>query len=466
MTHLSMRQAAKVALLSATCLAASPLSAQEATIEDRLDRLEALVEGLVAQMQSQQSQQGEITTQQQETAAVAQAALDETRAMQARQAELAQQIAEPKKQEDKGFRVGNTTVAYAGYVKLDAITQRTSGGQVGTGNIVRDFLIPGAIPVGGTGSGWDTDFNARQSRFIFKTSTDVGAEHQLNSQIELDFMVTPGGDERISNSYQPRLRQAFITYDNWLFGQAWSTFQNVGALPDSLDFIGTTPGTVFERQPMIRYTKGGLQLAVEQPETTVTSPVGTRVLAGDDTIPDVVGRYNWSGEWGGVSLAGIVRNLRVTNDDFGLGTDSAFGYGASLSGKIKVGAKDDFRFMATAGDGLGRYIGLNIVNDAAIDPATGDLDPIFTYSGFAALRHIWSDKLRSTIAGSYFKADNPVLLTGNQVTDESWNAFANIIWTPVTPLSIGIEYMYAERSLEDGRSGNLQKVQVSTKYSF
>ena len=462
MTHSKTGTVFRAGLLAASCLVATPAMAQDSNVEDRLERLESLVLQLVERLDAQE---GAMTQQQAETAAATQQALTETRALQARQAELQEQIDEPKKQEDKGFRVGNTTVSYAGYVKLDAITQRTSGGQVGTGSIVRDFLIPGAIPVGGDGSGWDTDFNARQSRFIFKTATDVGAGHQLNSQIELDFMVTPGGDERISNSYQPRVRQAFITYDNWLFGQAWSTFQNVGALPDSLDFIGTTPGTVFARQPMIRYTKGGLMLAVEQPETTVTAPNGARVLAGDDTLPDVVARYNLSGDWGSVSAAGILRNLRISDDDFGTDEDSALGYGLSLSGKLTLGPRDDVRFMATAGDGLGRYIGLNIVNDAALT-GDGDLDPIFTYSGFGAVRHAWSDKLRSNIAASYFKADNPVLLTSGAVTDESWNVLANIIFSPVTPLDIGVEYMYAKRTLENGLSGNLQKVQVSTKYSF
>lgn len=269
----------------------------------------------------------------------------------------------------------------------------------------------------------------------------------------------------MSNSFSPRLRQAFITYDNWLFGQAWSTFQNVGALPDSLDFIGVTPGTVFDRQPQIRWTNGGLQLAAEQPETAVTTSTGARVLAGDDQLPDFVARYNWNGDWGSISTAGILRQLHVSKDDLNGVDDSAMAYGLSVSGKINVGERDDFRFMATAGDGLGRYIGINIVNDAAID-ANGMLDPIFTYSGFAAYRHYWTDKVRSTVAGSYFKADNPVLLTSNLVTDESWNALANIIWNPVSPLDIGIELMYAERTLEDGRSGNLQRIQFSTRYNF
>ena len=206
-------------------------------------------------------------------------------------------------------------------------------------------------------------------------------------------------------------------------------------------------------------------LAAEQPETTVTASNGARVLPGDDTIPVIVARYNFTGDWGSLTAAGILRNLRIADDDFGTGSDSALGYGLSVSGRVQLGERDDFRFMGTAGDGLGRYIGLNIVNDAAVD-ANGDLDPIFTYSGFGAFRHQWSDQLRSSVAGSYFKADNPVLLTSGAVTDESWNVLANLIYSPVRPIDIGIEYMYAERTTEDGQSGNLQKVQVSTKYSF
>ncbi|UAB79820.1 porin [Erythrobacter sp. SCSIO 43205] len=456
-------------MLSATCMTASPLLAQDASVDERLDRLEALVEGLIerldAQQMAAQQSEAELRAEQKAMRAQSEALLAETQRMQSNNQPLEQQLAALTERSGDGFQVGKTRITYDGYVKFDAISQRTSGGQLANNSILRDFLIPGAIPVGGNASGFDTDFSARQTRFLFKTETDVGTEHKLTGLIELDFNVTDGGNERVSNSFVPRIRQAVISYDNWTFGQTWSTFQNVGALPDSLDFIGVTPGTVFDRQPLIRYTNGGLQIAVEQPETTVTSPTGARVLPGDDQLPDVVGRYNWSGDWGSFTAAGIVRQLHVSTDDLMGVDDSAFAYGLSLSGKLKVGEKDDLRFMATAGDGLGRYIGLNIVNDAAID-ASGNLDPIFTYSGFAAYRHVWGAKTRSTLGGSYFKADNPILLTTNQVTDESWNAFANIIWTPVPPLDIGVELMYAERSLEDGRSGNLQRVQFSTRYNF
>lgn len=458
---ISKCRALRLTLLAATMLTASTAHAQSSDVDARLDRLEALVEGLIARLDAQGQ------TPDPQAAAVAEQArqaVAETRALAERTAAVEEKVASQNTPES-GFRVGKTVVTYGGYVKLDALVERTSGGQVETNSIARDFLIPGAIPVGGASSGFDTDFSARQTRFNLKTSTDVGNGHTLGSLIELDFMVTSGGDERVSNSYSPRLRNAYITFDNWLFGQTWTTFQDVGALPETMDFIGPTPGTVFDRQPLIRYTSGPFQFALEQPETTITSRTGGRVVAGDDTIPDVVARYNHKGDSGTLTVAGIGRVLRVNDDDFGLINDSTIGYGISVSGKLKVGAKDDLRFMATAGKGLGRYIGLNIVNDVAVR-ADGSLTPIATYSGFAAFRHFWSGTWRSTLGGSFFKADNPVALTTGSVTDQSWNAFGNIVVSPVSQLDIGVEYMLADRELENGLSGNLQKVQMSAKYSF
>jgi hypothetical protein len=479
MTHSGAIRAVRAALLAASMLAATPALAQEPSVDARLDRLERLVEGLIARLDAEagakadqaealqtiRAETGAIRAEQQAMRAQTDANEETTRTLATKQAEMSDKLIDFAIAPGEGFRMGKTRVTYGGYVKLDATSQRTSGGQIAGNSILRDFLFPSSIPVGGNPSGFDTDFSARQTRFLFKTETDVGTDHKLSSLIELDFNVTEGGNERVTNSFVPRIRHALINYDNWTFGQGWSTFQNVGALPDSLDFIGVTPGTVFDRQPLIRYTRGGLQLAVEQPETVVTAQNGAMVTPGDDQIPDIVGRYNWSGDWGSFTAAGILRQLHVSTDDLMGVDDAAWGYGLSLSGKLKVGEKDDLRFMATAGDGLGRYIGLNIVNDAAVRP-DGTLDPIFTWSGFAAYRHVWSGRVRSNLGGAYFKADNPVRLTTNQVTDESWNAFANLIWNPVGPLNVGVELMYASRTLEDGRSGNLQRVQFSTQYNF
>lgn len=451
-----------IGLLVATVLVPASAAAQDQeTIEERLDRLEAMIVSMQQQMQSSQA-----SPEQAETVEELRSAVAETKAqneqLAAQQAETEERVAAVEKSETDGFKVGSTTFKLGGYVKLDAKSLRTSGGELAGNSAGRDFLIPSLIPVGGEASGWDTHFHGRQTRLVVSTATPVG-EKSVGTHLEMDFMVTSGGDQRVSNSYSPRLRQAFITYDGWTFGQAWSNFQNVAALPDSVDFVGTMPGTVFVRQPLIRYkSKSGFSVSVENPETALTDAAGGRILPADDQLPDITARYD--GKL--FTVAAILRQLNASDAILPTGSDSAIGYGVSVSGKVPIGSNgDDFRFMGTVGEGLGRYMGANIVNDAAIT-LDGKLDPIATYSGFGAYRHVWSPKARSSIGGSYFKADNPVLLTSGQPTDEVWNAFGNFIFTPVPKLDLGIEYMYAERTNEDGLDGNLQQVQVMAKYSF
>ncbi|MEO0611930.1 MAG: DcaP family trimeric outer membrane transporter [Pseudomonadota bacterium] len=375
------------------------------------------------------------------------------------------QQTKPKPSNKLKLSAGDTDLTFKGYVKLDTTISNFSGGDLPSSSLGRDFYIPGLIPVGGTGDGPDFDFNPRETRFIFAVDTNRGG-HDIGGLIELDFQVTSDGNERVSNSFTPRMRQAYITIDNWLLGQAWSTFQDVSALPDNLDFIGPTEGTVFIRQPMIRYTKGPFQIAIEQPETEVTGPNGGRLLPGDDVAPDVVARYNMKRDWGHFTLAGIGRALHVEENIVpGAESDTIFGFGVSASGKIKVGPRDDFRFMATYGEGIGRYVGVNIVNDVAVG-LDGQLQTIPTYSGFASYRHFWTDRLRSNLTGGYFKADNPIALVGDTPTDEVYSAHVNLIYQLVNNLEVGIEYIYANRTLENGADGDLNRVQFSTKYSF
>ena len=131
---------------------------------------------------------------------------------------------------------------------------------------------------------------------------------------------------------------------------------NVGALPESVDFIGNTDATIFVRQPMIRYTRGPWQFALENPETTVTVS-GSRVVGDQNELPDFVGRYNLKNKDLTLVFAGLLRQL--TYNDSATINDTEIGWGISVTGKYVFGNKDDLRFGVNAGGGLGRYIGLN-----------------------------------------------------------------------------------------------------------
>lgn len=363
-----------------------------------------------------------------------------------------------------GAQAGDTEFAFGGYVKADVMFSDYSNGAPDSSNLSRQFYVPGTIYGDASNGNQVVDFQARESRFNFKTSTDIDG-HKLSGFIELDFFTHADGNERVSNSYSPRIRHAFVSYDNWTVGQTWSTFQNPGALPENLDFVGAAEGTPFVRQTIVRYTNGGFQFSLENPETTVNSYVDTsgsssRITSGSGMVPDFVARYNFKTEGGAkYTVAGLARQLNVEIDNL---DTQEMGYGVSFTGVIPVG-DDDIKLSATVGDGLGRYMALNYVNAGVLD-ANGEIETISSYGGFASYRHWWTDKWRSSFTLSGFKADNNEALTGGGVNKESYSAYANLLYSPVKPLTVGVEYMYADNTKQNGENGELNRVIFSVKY--
>lgn len=357
---------------------------------------------------------------------------------------------------------GDTELTYGGYIKLDAMWTDTSDGQIATG-IGRDFYVPSLTPVGGEGESATFDAHARQSRFFFKTATALDNGKKVTGMIEFDMMSTPVGDERISNGYAPEIRHAFLSYENWLMGQTWSTFMDVASLPDSLDFIGNTDGAIFNRQAQVRYSNGGWQVALENPETTVTpNGGGSRIVTDDNSVPDVVVKYNHADSWGSFAVAVMARQLAIESGGM---DDSTNGYALSVSGKYNVSASDDIRFTMNSGEGLGRYIGLNTSNDAVLD-AAGKLDTIQVTGYALAYKHAWADKWRSSFIYSAQHIDNDEVLTGLAVTDKTSSYAANLIYQAASKLMFGVELRHATREILSGDEGDLNRVQFSAKYDF
>ncbi|RUO71562.1 porin [Pseudidiomarina salinarum] len=354
---------------------------------------------------------------------------------------------------------------FGGYVKLDAFASDYSNGMVaGSGNIGRQFYIPSLTPVGGTADDVATDVHARQSRFFFNVKQELDNGETISGRIELDFMTIPTGDERVTNSYAPRLRQAYFTYGNWLLGQSWSNFQELSILPESVDFIGATDGMVFMRQPQIRYTSGDFSVSLENPETTVTPfGGGARITSSDGVLPDLTVKYKAKSGDFSYALAGIVRQLAHDTDNDG-DDETAGAYGVSLSGKWQLGS-DDIRASVTAGSGLGRYLGLNTFNGAVIQ-ADGSLEAIDSMGLTFAWRHAWSEKARSSLVYSRGWADNDTNLVGTGVTESTQRIGVNYMYSPANNLTFGGEISRATREIESGVDGDMTRLQFMAMYSF
>jgi hypothetical protein len=458
----SVLRRAVTTVLAVTALGLSPLALADATKEADLEARIAELEKIVKQLQAEKAA----------TPAPAPA--------------VAAAPAAPKP--DKPVQAGTitpnavagTTFIFTGFAKMDGLFTDTKDGELADSSVGRDFYVPGTIPIDAANangtpmdeSGYDLNVHAKQSRLIFGTDTPVG-DSKLSTRFEIDFYGSITGDQRVTNTYAPVLRQAYVQYKNWLVGQSWSNFQDTAVLVDSVDFIGASDGTVFVRQPQVRYTVGGLSLSAENPETTITPYHGgtggnARISSDDNAWPDLIARYTWKGSWGHVSIAGMARELKYQNYNKGAAAstaidDSMWSAAGSLTGKFMLG-KDDIRFMLNYGN-LGRYVGVNFTNDAVIDQ-NNQLQSIDGVAGLLAYRHVWSDKWRSNLYGSYESYDNDVNLTGGWVNKASHSWAINTFYSPLPKWDVGAEFRWAVRELENGEEGKLNRFQLTTKYSF
>lgn len=365
-------------------------------------------------------------------------------------------------------QAANTEFKFGGYIKYDAMISKYSDGELKADNLGKQFYVPSVIPTGDQEERTTFDSGVKTSRFNFKTVTGLDNGEKVVSFIELDFL-SGGGDERISNSTNPRIRHAFFKYGNYTFGQTWTTFMNPAHLPESVDFLGVSDGTVFARQQMVRYTNGSLQIALENSETTVNNAragtTGSAAQTDDATLPDVIVRYNIKTDGADFMVAGIGRQFAYTapsTDTEEEIDESVTRFGVSVSGKVQLG-KDDLKFSVSKGH-LGRYVGLGQSKDATLTNK-GDLVGNSVLGAYVGYRHFWNDSVRSSLIYSMFRADNHAD-AGTGANESSKRVAANVMWTPAPKMTFGVEASKATLKKESGAEGDMKRLQFTAKYAF
>lgn len=355
-----------------------------------------------------------------------------------------------------------TRFSYGGFIKLDAMYTNTDGGEIPDSSTGRLFYLPSTIPVGGPDEGTDLDMHAQFSRFWFAADTDIDG-HKVKGYLEFDLFGGALGTETSTNTYGVTVRHAYVSWDKWLAGQTWSNFQDVAALPDAVDFVGPTDGTIFVRQAQVRYTNGPWSFSVENPETFINTHLSAaRITSDDNNLPDVTGRYLHKGDWGHFTVAGLVRQLKY---ETAVLDESETGFSLSLSGKWILNPNNDIRYMLSGGSGLGRYLAFGLGADA-MQEADGSLEALDGYGGFIAWRHAFNPKLRGNVYYSMAQFDNDPALTGLAVTESAQSFHANLIYSPIPKLDIGAEIIFGQREVESGLDGDLNRLHMHVKYNF
>jgi hypothetical protein len=369
----------------------------------------------------------------------------------------------------------------------------------------------------------NSQMTASESRFNIETRTPT-AYGELKTFIEGDF-TNPNGLSNSSslkvnsNSYGFRLRQAYGTLGPFLAGQTLSLFRDGAAEAETLDF-GGAQATGVTRQPQVRYTfdfGNGLTWAVaaENPQTQVMdlnctsfdflgncAPGGqasrqtTFGQGQGDKIPDFTTAVVYNAPWGHLNLHGVVRDIywhtaSPASGESGV-ADSTVGWAVGFSGNWNVPiGKDSVAWEAAYGKGAGRYVNSDgpptpdafVLQDSDDFGGTAEggrnLKTIPAYLFSVNYTHFWTDTLRSNVAASYWRQDNDKAVNGAQAKPLSSNfaaannlfamaytLHANLIWSPVPQTNFGVEFIRMEGRLQNGRTGDLNRVQASAQFKF
>lgn len=348
-----------------------------------------------------------------------------------------------------GLRLGDTTLRLGGYVRAD-MSVSNHGYQNGTNN---EVVVASGVKATRHDRGWRTGFSARQSQLYLSTVTPFG-EQALRTHVAVDFYGNDmQANELVSNSYAPRLREAYGSYGGWLVGQTWSTFTDLQGVGDLLAF-GQHASVNFVRQAQVRYTRGRdvakLELALENPEDTGLD---------HQDVPDTVVRLSTRQAWGYLSAAAVARRLRL---DDASGRDAQWTGAYSVTGRFPTWGKDDLRLQLNYGN-LGRYMGLRTFADAVVDQ--GQISDVTAWGYSVIYRHYWTERLRSSAAWS----DSG--LRDQQDYQPGTNrryrtASVNLLWSPLSVLTYGIELQHYQLQEVGGRRADLARVQLAAQYSF
>ncbi len=183
---------------------------------------------------------------------------------------------------------------------------------------------------------------------------------------------------------------------------------------------------------------------------------------GGQTIPDVVGRLEWTQSWGTAVLIGALHQNRVGGPfagpfnglpaPGGYVVDSKYGYAINVGLKLNLpmlAPGDVLMMSAVWADGASNYTGWTTAGtagslsplrtDALVVPGTTDMALSKSYSLSAGFLHYWTPRVRQSVFGAYGGLDQQ----GQFFDVRAVTVGSNVIWTPVRALNIGGEVYYS-----------------------
>ncbi len=297
---------------------------------------------------------------------------------------------------------------------------------------------------------------AKTTRIGLDFNTPVG-DAKVGGKVEVDFASNDN-----SKSENLRIRHAYLTYNDWLFGQTTSNFLSNHA-PEMIDF-STNVGGGTARVPQVRYAvklAPATQLFVSAEEADSSG-----VVAGTTkySLPNLTAKLTqgFAEGKGSVSARALVENYKSTVAD-----DNETGWGVAAGVNYQVSAP--LKISADVSHVVGNSNYLYGSNSAyAVNTTNNSIEQNEFNAVQVGATYKFSPSFRSTLAyGAIFADDDTDYATlntaGNEKVQQAW---INFIYTPVAPIDLGVEYINGKRDTFAGQSYKDNRVGLMAKYSF
>lgn len=334
------------------------------------------------------------------------------------------------------------SIRFGGFVKSLAYVDSNQ-------ETANEYFLPALLGVLSEDEGGQYRQSADLSRFALEADAPLG-DDEVRGYLEYDFR----------NGFT--LRHAYLDWksgSNALrAGQFWSAFMDLGALPEGLS-EATVSGGVLARQTQFRYARtlsDSLQWTLSFEDPSSNDLLGTEPIFQRPTVPDVINTLTLRNpDVGHLRLGALVRRLEINTEAFG--KDNTLGWGANLSGSLKVGDRDRLMGMAIVGDGLGRYLlGISPLAGGSIDPE-GRIQTRNNLGGYLGYQRFWNPRFRSSFALGYAEADN---ISGqpDDAFSNSTYVSTNLLYQFNDHITAGLEFIYGERENKDGSDTSNSRV--------
>jgi len=302
--------------------------------------------------------------------------------------------------------------------------------------------------------------DAYQSRLGLK----VAAEEGYKLTIETDFRGGPSG--------QLRLRHAFGEYNGWLVGQTWSNYTSFVGVTPTLDLDGT-PGLAGrqDRIAQVRYTTGGLSVALEHPKTSVVDETNVR-----QGLPAFSARYENAVDSLRYSVGGFAHQVSVDNGktDASKIDDSAFGFAGYVAASLGLTDSVTLHGIVNYSDGVGTGLYRSGDNEFVQDAYMkgNSLKTLSGYGGSVGTSIALPNGRSVNLTYGFITSDwddaeadlTPGAVDARHETNEK--ASLNYLWTPVANTMMGVEYAYYNTKLVDGDKADAHRLMFSAQYNF